>query len=135
LKNKDLIEYKRAKAKEVLDDAKLLFKEKRLFSAVNRIYYSLFYEVEALLLTEGFSSSKHSGVLSIFNKEFVKKGIVSIELGKFFGRMFEFREKGDYAPFVDFDENKVSEWINDAEKFLAELDILIMRRIGSNTRK
>ncbi len=119
----------------MLDDAKLLFKEKRLLSAVNRIYYALFYEVEALLLTEGFSTSKHSGILSIFNREFVKKGVVPIEQGKFFGRMFEFREKGDYAPFVSFDENKVSEWINNAEGFLTEIDTLIMRKIGNNTSK
>lgn len=59
---KDLIKYRIERAKETLDDARLLFENRKLFSAVNRIYYAMFYIVNALLLTKGMSSSKHSGV-------------------------------------------------------------------------
>lgn len=34
-----------------------------LHGTVNRLYYACFYAVSALLLTEGFSSSRHSGIL------------------------------------------------------------------------
>lgn len=68
MKNKDeLINYRRKKAKETLEDAKILLKAKRFSSAVNRIYYALFYEVVALLLTRNLSSRKHSGVRALFN--------------------------------------------------------------------
>jgi uncharacterized protein (UPF0332 family) len=79
-REQELIAYRRTKAKETLQDGKILFDAKRLPSAVNRIYYSLFYEVTALFLTKDLSSSKHSGVMSLFNEHFVKSGQVTVEL-------------------------------------------------------
>ena len=64
---KEIIDYWRRRARESLDDARLLLENGRLHSAVNRIYYALFYEVSALLLAKGLSFSKHSGVLAAFN--------------------------------------------------------------------
>ena len=46
-----------------------------LESTINRIYYSMFYAVNGLLITMGLSSSKHSGIFAIFNREIVNKGI------------------------------------------------------------
>jgi len=60
--NIDLINYRREKAKETLLDAKLMFDHASLFSTVNRIYYSVFYIILALLLTQNLYSSKHSGI-------------------------------------------------------------------------
>lgn len=43
---------------------------------MNRIYYAMFYAVNALLIAKGFSASKHSGVRALFNKEIVNKGLI-----------------------------------------------------------
>ncbi len=123
----EIINYRRERAKETLKDAEQLLKSGSLFSAVNRTYYAMFYEVIALLLTKGFSSPKHSGVKSIFNREFVKTGKVSIQSGKLFARMFDFRQKSDYEDLVTFEENKVREWLDDAKLFIEELEVLIDR--------
>jgi uncharacterized protein (UPF0332 family) len=88
-----LVNFRIERAKDTLRDAKVMFEKASLFSTVNRIYYSIFYGVIALLLTKGLSSSKHSGVRSIFNREFVKKGLVGKEFGEFYNKMFEFRQK------------------------------------------
>jgi hypothetical protein len=121
----EIINYWRKRAKECIEDAKLLFENKRLYSAVNRIYYALFYQVSAILLAKGLSFSKHSGVLAAFNKEFVKTGKVDKELGKFYNRMFEHRKTGDYGELVEFEEDEVREWLNNAEKFLASVEQFI----------
>jgi len=121
----EIIEYRRKRAKETLKDAEQLLKSGSLFSAVNRIYYAMFYEVIALLLTKGLSSPKHSGVKSLFNREFVKTGKVSIESGKLFARMFDFRQKGDYEDLVSFEEDKVKKWLDDAKLFIKELESLM----------
>ena len=114
-----IVEYWRKRARECLDDAKLLLENKRLYSAVNRIYYALFYQVSALLLAkgQGLSFPKHSRVLAAFNKEFVKTGIIAKELGKFYNRMFEHRKSGDYGEFVKFEEKDVRKWLKTAENF------------------
>ena len=120
-----IIEYWRKRARECLDDAKLLLENKRLHSAVNRIYYALFYQVSALLLAKGLSFSKHSGVLAAFNREFVKTGKIDKELGKFYNRMFEHRRTGDYGELVEFEEEDVKDWIRKAEEFLDAVEKLM----------
>jgi len=89
--NLELINYRREKAKNTLKDAKVMFDKVSPFATVNRIYYAIFYEVIALLLTKDLSSSKHSGVRALFNREFIKTGVVKEKLGDFYNNMFEFR--------------------------------------------
>lgn len=120
-----IIEYWRKRARECLSDAKLLLENKRLHSAVNRIYYALFYQVSALLLAKSLSFSKHSGVLAAFNREFVKTGKIDKELGKFYNRMFEHRRTGDYGELVEFEEEDVRRWLKTAEKFLDAVEKLM----------
>ena len=120
-----IIEYWRKRARECLDDAKLLLENKGLHSAVNRIYYALFYQVSALLLAKGLSFSKHSGVLAAFNREFVKTGKIDKELGKFYNRMFEHRRTGDYGELVEFEEEDVKGWLRKAEEFLDTVEKLM----------
>jgi hypothetical protein len=118
----ELIRYRRLKAGETLQDAVILVEAGRLHSAVNRIYYALFYEVSALLLTKDLSSSRHSGIKALFNEHFVKLGVVSTHTGRFFSTMFEFRQKGDYSDFVTFEKDKVSEWLVMAGESIKEIE-------------
>jgi uncharacterized protein (UPF0332 family) len=97
---RELMEYRLNKSKITLKDANLLYTKGSLFSAVNRLYYSMFYAVTALLLKKGISSPKHSGTIALFNANFIKTGIIPKEYGKFYSRLFEFRQKGDYIDFV-----------------------------------
>jgi len=130
----ELIKYRIKRSKETLKDAKILFEEKRLFSTVNRVYYAVFYIVNALLLTKELSSSKHSGVLSIFNREFIKKGLLDKELGKFYTKMFGFRQKADYKDMVKFKKEDVGGWLKSAEKFISEIEKTI-KELKSSKRK
>jgi len=123
--NIELVNYKRKRARETLNDAKAMFEHARLFSTVNRIYYAIFYEVVALLLTKKLSSAKHSGVRSLFNREFVKIGIVKEKLADFYSKMFDFRQKADYGDFVEFEEEKVRTWLEEAEDFINEIDKVV----------
>jgi uncharacterized protein (UPF0332 family) len=127
--NEDLILYRRQKSRETLEDAHILFQKGRLFSALNRIYYALFYEVMALLLTNDLSSSSHTGIRALFNEHFVRTGKVRVELGRFFSRMYDFRQKGDYADFVQFEEAKIKEWLASAEAFIIEVDQVIQQEM------
>ena len=127
--NEELILYRRQKSRETLEDAHILFRNGRLFSALNRIYYALFYEVMALLLTKDLSSARHTGIRALFNEHFVKTGKVSVEWGRFFSRMYDFRQKGDYADFVQFEEAKIKEWLASAEVFINHVDRVIQQEM------
>lgn len=114
----DLIKVRREKAKSTLEDAGLLLENSRILSTVNRIYYALFYEVSALLLINNLSSSKHSGIIELFNRYYVKENIVSKDLGKFYSKMFKFRQEGDYEDYSEFQIDNVTDWFQKAKHFI-----------------
>jgi uncharacterized protein (UPF0332 family) len=103
----DYISYRIEKSGEALADAKLLAQNKRWNAAVNRLYYSCFYCVSALIHKHGLRASTHTGVKTQFNLHFVKTELVSIENGKLYANLFDWRQESDYADFIDFDEETV----------------------------
>jgi uncharacterized protein (UPF0332 family) len=87
-------------------------------SIVNRAYYAMFYATLALLVTTDSHSSKHSGVIALFDKEFVKNNIFSKELGKMLHEAFESRQEGDYKDYSQIDRKKASEILESADEFV-----------------
>ena len=57
--------------------------EQRHFSgALNRLYYAAFYAARALLATKTLDSSRHSGVIALFQELFVKAGLISTDVAR-----------------------------------------------------
>ena len=123
----ELVRYRMERALEALEDACVLADAERWNACVNRLFYSCFYAVSALLLKHDLSSSKHSGIRSLFNRRFVKTGLVSKELAVVFNDLFERRQESDYADLVRFQESEVRPWMSGAEEFVAQVASLIGR--------
>jgi len=68
---KDLIIYRLERARETLDDAKLLAEKQRWNSAINRLYYAAYYAIIAILLNENYKSTTHNGAKSKFSEHFI----------------------------------------------------------------
>ena len=124
LEDRKLVRYRLQRAQEALDEAALLQEKGHLNTCVNRLYYACFYAVSALLLAEGKSSSKHSGIRALFNKEWVKPGRVSLEYGQFYRRLYDSRQKGDYGDFVQFEDADVTSWLQEARRFVGRVTSL-----------
>lgn len=116
--DKELVSYRLSRADEALEDARVLAREKRWNACVNRLYYACFYAVSALLLCDGLSSSKHSGIRGLFNKQYVKTGQIPKDIARIYNDLFERRQEGDYMDFVNFQESQVLPWISKAEKLI-----------------
>jgi uncharacterized protein len=123
--SEDLIKYKLERSGETLEEAKIMLGSSHLFGAANRIYYACFYAVSALLLSKDLSSPKHSGVLSLFNRHFVKTGLIPVELGKFYSRLFDTRIESDYADLVTIDLKEIQDNLKTAEIFIPAVKSLI----------
>lgn len=120
----DLIHYRIDRARETLEEANLMYKNGYLHGAANRPYYACFYAVLALLARHDLSSSKHSGVMGLLNREFVKPGRIPLEMGKFYSRVFDARSEGDYADFLS--EAEIAETDLDmAKRFIQSIEELI----------
>ena len=104
LSNKnELVQYRMERARATLKDARNLFSQddSSPASIVNRAYYSMFYAALALLATVGQQTSKHQGVLALFNQYFIKSKILPKEMGKFLNKAFDMRQIGDYEEEIE----------------------------------
>jgi hypothetical protein len=118
-KKRSLVELRLRQAEESLDEARFLFEGgKSPRSVINRVYYSMFYAILALLVYEPFGSSKHAAVLSYFNLNFVKKGLVSIELGRAVNKAFDLRQRGDYRETDSITHEQVEPFLEHGSLFI-----------------
>lgn len=128
-----LVIYRLERARETLEEANILLEHGHANAFVNRLYYACFYAVSSLLLTKGFASSKHSGIRSVFHQNFVKTGIVEIELGQLYDKLFDNRQKGDYTDLVRFDTNEVRSWYDEAKKFADSIESIVKKELESKS--
>ncbi|MCX5832094.1 MAG: HEPN domain-containing protein [Deltaproteobacteria bacterium] len=121
-KKKSLAEHRLIQAAESLEEARYLIEGgKSLRSVANRIYYGMFYAVLALLIYEPFSSSKHTGVIAYFNKNFVKQGIIPEALGRCLNKAFDLRQRGDYREYFELTKDQVEPLLDVAEEFITAI--------------
>ncbi len=62
-------------SQDAIAEEQLRLQAKFYKGAVNRFYYAMFYAVLALLVTQQLETSRHQGVISLFDRNFVKPGI------------------------------------------------------------
>ena len=114
----NFIAYRIARARESLKEAEVLGKSGHWNAVVNRLYYACFYAATALLSKHDLTSSKHSGIRSFFNHNFVKTGIFPKETAVIYNALFERRQEGDYVAFVAFEGKDVKPWLKETEEFV-----------------
>ena len=122
------------RAFESIEEAGILFENNHTNTYVNRLYYACFYAVNALLLFKGLSSSKYSGIRSLFHQNYIKSGIIKADLGKLYDRLYDNRQKSDYADMIRFNKEEVSEWISETKEFVNEIQKLINNFIKTRNK-
>ena len=114
----DLIKYRISRSRETLIEAETMIKNGYWNASVNRIYYSCFYAVSGLMLRNGIESNSHKGIRKMFGLHFVQTGLVPIEYGRFFSKLYDRRQSGDYDDFVLYDEEIVMNFFHKAKEFI-----------------
>lgn len=130
----NLARYRLEKAKEILIEAEDSFKQRHFSLAVNRSYYAMFTSARALLALKELDSSKHSGVISLFNQHLVKPKLFPEEFSKFLQKAKRIREAADYGDFVKITEEDAVEQIDCARKFVAEAKRTLLKMIENAER-
>ena len=92
-----LINYRLDQADESLEAASTLLDKKLIRPSINRAYYAMFYAVLALLAQERKETSRHSGAITIFDRDFVKRGIFKKDFSRWLHDAFDLRQRSDYA--------------------------------------
>lgn len=121
---KDLARYRLERAYETLEEARIMAESNHWNTCVNRLYYACFYAVSALLVLHNLSSSRHSGVRALFNREFVNTGQFPNELAGFYNKLFELRQQSDYEDYYEAHPDEAHAWLPKAEQFIGEVAAL-----------
>jgi len=87
----------------------------------NRLYYSLFHAVSALLIYDGHQVGSHKGAVMMFGQHYVQTGIFSAEEGRFYSQLQTMREKADYNSVWQTTEDSILPVIEPVRKFIAKI--------------
>ena len=90
------------KAERTFQEGKQLLEAGFYHGAINRFYYAAFHAARAVLAIKRLDSAKHSGVISLFNRDFVKPGLISKEASITLSTLFNLRSEADYDDFKNF---------------------------------
>lgn len=92
---------------------------------LNRAYYAMFYAVLALLVSIGKGASKRSGVIALFDQQFVKTGSFPQEMSRWLHKAFDLRQVGDYRELVVLSEEQVQEVTQWAQEFVSQVEAFL----------
>ena len=113
--------YRLKQAEETLLDAEKMLKgDFTPRSITNRAYYTMFYALLSLFIKTdvNIKTSKHSGIITLFDKEFVKTGKIDKYYSRLLHDIFDARLEFDYKEFAILSEETAAEHIKLAGEFL-----------------
>ena len=92
---------------------------------MNRLYDAAFYAARALLATKALDSSRHSGVIALFQEHFVKTGLITTDAARALPRAFEKRQTSDYGDFSEPTRNEVLTLRDQVQALVASCEELV----------
>ena len=127
----DLSLYRLNKSKNDLDDAKKTIELEMYDNAANRSYYAIFHAARAVFALDGRDFKRHSGVISNFQKDYIKTGIFDISMSNIIKSAFDIRNETDYEDFYVVPKEDVKRQVEEAEIFVATVEEYIIKKINT----
>ena len=119
--------YRIQKANETWKEAEGIAQLGYWNAVLNRLYYACYYMTSALLIYNGHTAQTHAGVIRLFGLNFVIKGLVSKEQSRFYSRLYELRQTGDYDDLYNLTEAEVRPLIVSARNYINEHELLLKK--------
>lgn len=125
-----LINYRIQQAQQALQEADLLYHASLFLGAINRAYYAMFYAIQALIVLQNEVTSKHSGAIAFFDREFIKTGIFPKDLSRSLHLAFDRRQMNDYGEVSIFSQPDVETALTDAKEFVEAVEEYLKQKIS-----
>lgn len=122
---KAVIKYRIEKAHKTYDEAQAVAKMGYWSLTGNRLYYSVYHMVSALMLDKGFSVRTHAGMIHLLGEKFILTGLLDRTYGRFVSRLYELRQSGDYDDLFDATEEEIMPYFEKTKCLLEDLRHLI----------
>lgn len=132
MNNSERLEYVKFRidsAYETHKAAMLLFENGFWNSCVNRLYYSVFYAVNALLVWNEIQPKTHSTVKSQFSQHFVKTGKFETRFGRLLNTLYDWRQRGDYENLFMYNKESVEPLLESCLDMIKQIEAEINRNV------
>lgn len=130
---RDLSLYRLNKAKDLLQQADVLLNSGGYDGSINRSYYAIFNAIRALLALVSLDSQRHSGVISHFDRYFIKTRILEKSFSQIVHDAFDIRQVSDYEDFAMPTVEQAQKQLDNATALVQEVevkrDLLLQQKI------
>jgi uncharacterized protein (UPF0332 family) len=89
----------------------------------------MFYAVPALLAQGKKETSKHSGAIALFDRDFVKQGVFKKNYSRWLHDAFDLRQRSDYAAEYHASREDTETTLKNAESFVDEVKKVLSKEI------
>lgn len=127
INSRDLAMHRLESAEERLKAARVLLERQMYADAVSRAYYAVFQAARAALATRDLDSKKHSGIIGLFNQQFVKTGILPRDYGKILKNSRDLRQAGDYDDFYLVSREEALMAVENASRFIKGIRLFLKK--------
>lgn len=91
----------------------------------NRLYYSAFHAVTALLIHDGHPVNTHRGVMALFGNYYIRTNILPQEAGRLYSDLQTMRNNSDYNCSYDVTRQEIEPLIAPAGQLIEQIGELI----------
>ena len=120
--------YRMDMAKDKLRSAKILLDSESYKDSISRSYYAMFTAVRAILAVDEVDFKKHAGVISYFQREYIKNGKFDKRYSKYLSNAFKIRNDTDYADFYIVKRQDAEEQYERAVELLKVIEEYLSRQ-------
>ena len=131
----ELSKYRFERAKENVNASEELLESGYINISASRSYYAVFYALLAVTELDGFESSKHSGVISYFNRNYVRTGIFDAKTSKIISYAFRNRRYADYEGLYEASPEDAQKQIDVAEEIISMIQSYLESRWAEMEKK
>lgn len=116
------------KSRRAIRSSERELNDKNYDYACSRAYYAVFYLLEGVLLLDNRAFSKHSAVISVFNRDFIKTGKFPVEFSKYIKYLAKRREIGDYSFSIRVKEEDAVDCIAKAKVMFKDISAFLRKQ-------
>lgn len=118
---KAIVDYRIERAQKSFEEATNVMAMGMWSLLANRLYYSLYYALVALLIKDGYVSKTHSGMIALIYQHYVRTGILTAEEGRLVKKMFDLRQESDYDDFVYVDGDEITPFVPQVKELMMKI--------------
>lgn len=119
-----------AKAFTTQEEVDLLAEKGYWNAAANRLYYSVFHAVSALLIHDGIRIKSHKGAGVMLNQHYIQTNKISPELGKLYRRLELMREESDYNCFYNTSPEELKKELEPARELIKTITKMVSAEVN-----